>query len=157
MSEQNPEQPEIPAGMTIQRRGNPNPLPADSIAAAVPDSKKPESKPEETPVKRGPGRPPGSKNRTRPNPAIPPTNQDPPKTAEVRPKPPPIPPAQLNIKKDNKKDTPAPPSFDEWRDFLGEVVLHWFSVDFIAVAFRGIPYHEMMSQEDFEDIQLDDE
>jgi len=63
----------------------------------------------------------------------------------------------LNIKKDNKKDTPAPPSFDEWRDFLGEVVLHWFSVDFIAVAFRGIPYHEMMSQEDFEDIQLDDE
>jgi len=62
----------------------------------------------------------------------------------------------MNIKKDNKKDTPEPPDFSEWRDFLGEVVLHWFAVAFIAVAFRGIPYHDILSKEDYEDIQLDD-
>lgn len=55
------------------------------------------------------------------------------------------------------KDTPNPPDFTEWRDFIGEVVLHWFSVAFIAVAFRGIPYHDMLTPEDEADIQLDED
>src|SRR5579871_3860758 len=45
----------------------------------------------------------------------------------------------------SKRDTPNAPDFSEWSDFLGEVVLHWFSVAFVAVALRGVPYHEIFS------------
>lgn len=103
-------------------------------------------------VKRPPGRPPGSRNK--------------PKTETPSLKPPPAPTKSeaekiaakaLADEKSRLKDKATPPDFTEWQDFLGEVVLHWFSVAFIAIAFRGVPYHDMLSDEDFEDIQLDED
>jgi hypothetical protein len=132
-----------PAGMRILRTET-----AQQIAKQI--DQEVSTKPDEpvTP-KRPPGRPPGSRNKNpNPKPATPPPA---PKKTETE--------RTADAAKDRaatKKDTPNPPDFTEWKDFLGEVVLHWFSVAFIAVAFRGIPYHEMMSQEDWEDIQLDD-
>ena len=98
------------------------------------------------PVKRGPGRPAGSTNKKPPatKPTIDTTKSPAERIA-----------AKAKADEAKAKDKPSAPDFTEWQDFLGEVVLHWFSVAFIAIAFRGIPYHEMLTQEDYEDIQLD--
>jgi hypothetical protein len=97
------------------------------------------------PAKRR-GRPPGSVNKA---------------PATAAPKPPPKTESERTVtaakERSNKRDTPNAPDFSEWSDFLGEVVLHWFSVAFVAVALRGVPYHEIFTQEDYEDIQLDDD
>lgn len=101
------------------------------------------------PTRRGPGRPPGSKNK-RPTGPIPPV-VDRTKTEAEK-----IADKAKSDERNNSRDKPDTPNFDEWRDFLGEVVLHWFGVAFVAVAMRGIPYHDIMSDADYEDIQLDD-
>lgn len=100
------------------------------------------------PPKRGPGRPPGSTNKKTPPKSPPPPKESKTETERI---------AESAKDRSHKKDTKEPPDFSEWSDFLGEVVLHWFSVAFIAVAMRGIPYHDIMSDADYEDIQLDDD
>lgn len=124
-----------------------------------------------TPAKRGPGRPPGSKNKPKDPevqaaidrainkalidspPPVPPVN-----SAPSKPPPPPVSPVSSSIKRmSHSKDTPNAPDFTEWRDFIGEVVLHWFSVAFVAVMFRGIDYRNILTEQALEDIELDDE
>jgi len=99
--------------------------------------------------KRRPGRPPGSKNKPKSSVYTPPSKD---KTEAEK--------VADNAKEraSTQKDKKEAPDFTEWRDFIGEVVLHWFAVAFVSVAFRGIPeYQRVMSQEDYEDIQLDDD
>lgn len=114
-----------------------------------------QSESQKEPIKRGPGRPPGSRNKKPPGPI-------PPQTAKT-PATPPTPKKETERivesakERNSKKDTANAPDFTEWSEFLGEVVLHWFSVAFVAVALRGIPYHDIFSEADYEDIQLDED
>ena len=55
------------------------------------------------------------------------------------------------------KDKAGPPDFSEWQDFIGTVVLHWLCVAFVKVTFRGIDTDSVLSKEDREDIELDDD
>lgn len=157
------ELPEIPAEETpvptIRRRGEIPPEVSTRVAEVVnkavanASSIAPNAKAatQTNQPKRGPGRPPGSKNKTTRTPAekTPRTPTTPLSAQAVK--------ESLSDSRTSPKDKVDPPDFTEWRDFLGEVVLHWFSVAAIAVMFRGIPYHEIMSQEDYEDIQLDED
>jgi len=134
-----PEIPEIPAMTILQRQQSQKTQSQNEASTRPAETDKPQ-----TPVAPKRGRPLGSKNKTT-------IAKD-----DQTPKPPPKDTKALTAR-NNKKDTPDPPDFTEWQGFLGEVVLHWFSVAFISVAFRGIPYHDILSQEDYEDIQLDDD
>lgn len=49
------------------------------------------------------------------------------------------------------------PDYDEWEDFVGNYVLRWASRAFIAVMFRGIDRERMLTPDELEDIELDDE
>lgn len=82
----------------------------------------------ETPVKRGPGRPPGSTNKT-------------PSEKPTKPAP---------------KGKTGPPDFTEWQDFIGGVLIHWICVAFVSVAMRGIN-RDFLSIDDKDDLELDEE
>jgi hypothetical protein len=100
----------------------------------------PKAIPNGNPARRG--RPPGSKD-TQPRK----TRTNVTKVTNVQPK-------TVAIETNDKS---LPPDFSEWQEFLGAFVLHWLSVAFIKVCFRGIPnYEHHLSQEDQEDIELDD-
>lgn len=56
-----------------------------------------------------------------------------------------------------KPPTIKPPDFAEWNDFIGSVVIRWASRAFIAVVFRGLDYQRLLTPEELEDLELDDE
>jgi hypothetical protein len=144
------ELPEIPADNPLTMRVLRTPQ-AQAVQAEIDRAVSTGQGEAETP-KRRPGRPPGSKNKTPSTPRKPPATPSTSKTEAEK--------IAEKAKADEArgvKDKKEPPDFTEWQSFIGEVVLHWFSVAFIAVAFRHVPYHDIMSPEDYEDIQLDED
>jgi hypothetical protein len=49
------------------------------------------------------------------------------------------------------------PDFSEWHDYLGNFAIKWVTRGYIAFVFRGVDRYELLSPQDNEALELDDE
>lgn len=64
-------------------------------------------------------------------------------------------------KRSGEKPVPPPkvraPDFSEWHDYLGNFAIKWITRGYVAFVFRGVDRYELLSDQDNQALELDDE